>query len=62
MKILLINHYAGSIWQGKRCDSGCDVVDLDGPVFLKQDRSPSVRYEDGHITCGDEVWGPGTVP
>ena len=40
----------------------CDVVDLDGPVFLKQDRSPSVRYEDGHITCGDEVWGPGTVP
>lgn len=36
----------------------CDVVDLDGPIFLAQDRSPSVRYEDGHIVCGDEVWGP----
>jgi L-alanine-DL-glutamate epimerase-like enolase superfamily enzyme len=40
----------------------CDVVDLDGPIFLKQDRTPSVRYEDGHIWCGDEVWGPGAVP
>lgn len=36
----------------------CDIVDLDGPVFLKQDRAPSVRYEDGRIWCGDEVWGP----
>jgi len=36
----------------------CDVVDLDGPIFLQADRSPSVRYEDGHIHCGDEVWGP----
>ena len=39
----------------------CDVVDLDGPVFLAQDRRPSVRYEDGHILCGDEVWGPGAA-
>ena len=38
----------------------CDVVDLDGPIFLAKDRTPSVRYADGHITCGDEVWGPGT--
>jgi L-alanine-DL-glutamate epimerase-like enolase superfamily enzyme len=36
----------------------CDVVDLDGPIFLQADRTPSVRYEDGHIHCGDEVWGP----
>jgi len=36
----------------------CDVVDLDGPIFLKQDRAPSVRYEDGYISCSDEVWGP----
>lgn len=35
----------------------CDVVDLDGPIFLAQDRAPSVRYEDGRIFCGDEVWG-----
>ena len=36
----------------------CDVVDLDGPIFLKQDRTPSVQYGDGHLRCGDEVWGP----
>lgn len=36
----------------------CDVVDLDGPIFLREDRTPSVRYEDGYIHCGDEVWGP----
>src|SRR3546814_1537600 len=33
----------------------CDVVDLDGPNFLAADRTPSVRYEDGHLPCGDEV-------
>ena len=36
----------------------CDIVDLDGPTFLVQDRTPSVQYEDGCIRCGDEVWGP----
>lgn len=40
----------------------CDIVDLDGPTFLVQDRTPSVRYEDGFIHCGDEVWGPRTSP
>lgn len=35
----------------------CDVVDLDGPIFLARDRTPSVRYEDGCIWCGEEVWG-----
>lgn len=35
----------------------CDVVDLDGPIFLARDRTPSVRYADGHIHCGEEVWG-----
>ena len=38
---------------------GCDVVDLDGPTFLAQDRQPSVRYHDGMITAGPEVWGAG---
>ena len=36
----------------------CDVVDLDGPTFLVRDREPSVRYVNGLISCGDEVWGP----
>lgn len=35
----------------------CQVVDLDGPVFLSSDRSPSVRYENGAITCPGELWG-----
>ena len=37
----------------------CDVVDLDGPLLLACDRSPSVRYEDGCIWCDDAVWGGG---
>ena len=35
----------------------CDVVDLDGPTFLREDRSPSVEYKNGTIWCPDEVWG-----
>jgi L-Ala-D/L-Glu epimerase len=35
----------------------CDVVDLDGPIFLKQDRNPAVHYTDGMIWCSDELWG-----
>jgi L-Ala-D/L-Glu epimerase len=35
----------------------CDVVDLDGPTFLREDREPSVEYRDGKIWCPDEVWG-----
>ncbi|HVK50802.1 MAG TPA: dipeptide epimerase [Pseudoxanthomonas sp.] len=39
----------------------CDVVDLDGPLFLVSDRTPSVVYQDGYISCGEEVWGAGRV-
>jgi L-alanine-DL-glutamate epimerase-like enolase superfamily enzyme len=35
----------------------CDVVDLDGPVFLKQDRTPGVVYRDGFVDCPSVVWG-----
>lgn len=35
----------------------CDVVDLDGPVFLQADRQPTVEYSEGYITCPDGVWG-----
>ena len=40
---------------------GCDIVDLDGPTFLAEDRKPSVTYKDGMITAGPEVWGSGRV-
>jgi L-Ala-D/L-Glu epimerase len=35
----------------------CDVVDLDGPIFLAQDRAPSMTYTDGTVWSGDNVWG-----
>jgi L-alanine-DL-glutamate epimerase-like enolase superfamily enzyme len=38
----------------------CEVVDLDGPIFMAEDRTPSVVYADGTIWCGDEIWGSGS--
>jgi L-alanine-DL-glutamate epimerase-like enolase superfamily enzyme len=35
----------------------CDVVDLDGPIFLAKDREPGIVYEDGYVRCPDNVWG-----
>lgn len=35
----------------------CNIVDLDGPVFLSSDRDPPVRYEHGMITCPEGLWG-----
>jgi L-Ala-D/L-Glu epimerase len=35
----------------------CDLVDLDGPTFLAADVTPSVRYQDGLLYAGPEVWG-----
>jgi L-Ala-D/L-Glu epimerase / N-acetyl-D-glutamate racemase len=35
----------------------CDVVDLDGPTFLKRDRTPGVTYSDGLIWVDEAVWG-----
>lgn len=35
----------------------CDVVDLDGPIFLAQDRTPGMTYVDGAAWSGDDVWG-----
>lgn len=34
----------------------CSVVDLDGPIFLANDRAERVRYADGRITCSEAVW------
>jgi L-alanine-DL-glutamate epimerase-like enolase superfamily enzyme len=35
----------------------CDLVDLDGPIFLANDRTPSVTYSDGSVWSGENVWG-----
>ena len=37
----------------------CEIVDLDGPVFLKADRTPGIEYRNGHIHCPEAVWGGG---
>lgn len=39
----------------------CDLVDLDGPIFLKQDRVPGLEYADGMVRCGEAVWGAGAA-
>ncbi|TWI02677.1 L-alanine-DL-glutamate epimerase-like enolase superfamily enzyme [Luteimonas cucumeris] len=38
----------------------CDVVDLDGPLFLASDHVPGVVYADGMVSCDDAVWGSRT--
>jgi L-Ala-D/L-Glu epimerase / N-acetyl-D-glutamate racemase len=35
----------------------CEVVDLDAPLILAEDRVPSVSYRGGQIWCPDGVWG-----
>ncbi len=35
----------------------CDIVDLDGPIFLARDHVPGVQYSDGHIGIDREFWG-----
>jgi L-alanine-DL-glutamate epimerase-like enolase superfamily enzyme len=35
----------------------CDVVDLDGPIFLAKDRTPSITYTNGNAWSGEQVWG-----
>jgi L-alanine-DL-glutamate epimerase-like enolase superfamily enzyme len=35
----------------------CDVVDLDGPIFLDRDRTPGMIYTDGSAWSGENVWG-----
>jgi L-alanine-DL-glutamate epimerase-like enolase superfamily enzyme len=38
----------------------CSVVDLDGPIFLAEDRTPAVCYRDGMIECPSALWGAPT--
>lgn len=35
----------------------CDIVDLDGPIFLAEDRTPSIVYENGTAFCPESLWG-----
>ena len=35
----------------------CDIVDLDGPIFLAADREAALVYENGTVWCPRNVWG-----
>lgn len=35
----------------------CQIVDLDGPIFLTADRAETVSYRNGDIFCSADVWG-----
>lgn len=40
----------------------CDVVDLDGPLILGNDREPAVSYDDGYVSAPEELWGGAVGP
>lgn len=57
---VMVGNMAGSSWAAAPAfvlGQHCDIVDLDGPVFLKKDREPAVIYADGFIDCPEAVWG-----
>jgi L-alanine-DL-glutamate epimerase-like enolase superfamily enzyme len=35
----------------------CRIVDLDGPIFLREDRKPGTVYSNGTVWCDPSVWG-----
>lgn len=39
----------------------CQVVDLDGPIFLKNDRTPGIVYSGGRVWCPGQAWGGGSA-
>jgi hypothetical protein len=39
----------------------CQVVDLDGPIFLSKDRPLPVEYAGGMIRCPAGLWGGPTT-
>jgi L-alanine-DL-glutamate epimerase-like enolase superfamily enzyme len=57
---LMVGNMGGSSWSMAPAfvvGSMCSVVDLDGPVFISADRTPSVSYDEGRVWCPDSVWG-----
>ena len=59
---VMVGNMAGTSWAMAPAfivGQFCEVVDLDGPISLKADRSPAVEYQDGEIWCDDAVWGLG---
>lgn len=59
MKVM-VGNMVGTSWAmapGYVLGQHCDIVDLDGALFLTCDRTPAATYADGRIQCADDVWG-----
>ena len=59
---IMVGNMAGSSWAMAPAfiiGQFCEVVDLDGPISLRNDRQPAVQYRDGDVWCDDTVWGCG---
>jgi L-Ala-D/L-Glu epimerase len=57
---LMVGNMGGTSWSMAPAfvlGSLCSVVDLDGPIYMQGDRTPSVSYQDGRVWCPDNVWG-----
>ena len=62
---VMVGNMAGSSWAAAPAfvlGQLCDIVDLDGPLFLKQDRTPGVEYSNGSVDCPPAVWGAAQLP
>ena len=59
LDVMVGNMVGTSLSMAPSCLVGqlCRIVDLDGPTFLKNDRTPSVTYANGRIACPPELWG-----
>ncbi len=57
---VMVGNMIGTSWAmaaGFVLGQHCDIVDLDGALFLAQDRTPHVIYADGQVDCPGNVWG-----
>lgn len=57
----MVGNMVGTSWSqaaGFVVGQVCDLVDLDGVTFLKQDRDPGGSINAGRVWFGDDVWGP----
>jgi L-Ala-D/L-Glu epimerase len=57
--VMVGNMFGTSLAMAPACIVGqvCDIVDLDGPIFLTADRSSLPRYNNGCIEYPSELWG-----
>lgn len=57
---VMVGNMVGTAWSqapGFLLGQSCDIVDLDGALFLQDDRIPGAVYANGQIWCGEDVWG-----